>query len=68
MSDKVESLTVVLEKPVSEQEAACLTAAIQMLKGVLSVKTHVSDISTYIAETRAKNDIAMKIVGILRRD
>jgi hypothetical protein len=54
MTDRIFALTVVLEKDVRVDDVQGLVKAISILRGVLSVKEHISDPSTLMAEERAK--------------
>ena len=61
MTNKIHSLTVILEKDVREDECNRLIHAIMMLRGVLNVTTFVSDANSYMAEARAKSELHMKL-------
>lgn len=66
MTDRYHSLTVVLEKNLrSDDDAEILIAAIQQLKGVLSVKGHVADLDSVMAEERAKNELGKKLFNVI---
>ena len=65
MTDRYYALTVVLEKDIREDDAHHLLNAIRMLKGVLRVKTHVSNIETLMAEERAKDELGRKLIDIV---
>lgn len=54
MSDRINALTVVLDRDIRDDDCEPMILAIQMIKGVLSVKPHVSQIEDHIAETRAE--------------
>lgn len=54
MTDRYNTLTVVLEKDIREDDAEHLLIAIHCLKGVLSVRGNVADATAYMAEERAK--------------
>lgn len=57
MSDRYVALTVVLEQPRRDDDAAALIAAIQQMRGVLSVTPEVADVQTYAAYERARLDM-----------
>ena len=42
-----------------------LISAIEMIKGVLSVNPHVSDVGTHMAETRAHREMEAKLMAVL---
>ena len=65
MTDRIHSLTVVLEKDMREDECEKLICAIMMLRNVLDVHTFVVDANSYMAETRAKSEIVQKLFKII---
>jgi len=65
MTDKVHSLTVVFEEDIREDSCGQFITAIMMFKNVLSVRPNVSDVSSYIAEARAKAEIARKLFKVV---
>lgn len=65
MTDRLNALTVILEDDVRDDDAQPLISAIYQLKGVISVKPHVSDIDSAIAETRAIHKFKDKIRSLL---
>lgn len=67
MSDQYSAFTVVLENNVSEEEAQALMAAIQQLKGVLSVTGKVADFTEHLAYERARRELGLKMLEVLRQ-
>jgi len=65
MTDRFNSLTVVLKEDVREDDAESLIAAINHLRGVLSVNGNVRDICSHTAEIRAKNEMVKKLWAAL---
>ena len=65
MTDRYHSLTVVLEKDIRDDDAQSIINAIKMVKGVLSVKPHVSDFTSLMAEDRARRDLEEKILQVI---
>jgi len=65
MTDRIHALTVCLEKGIREDDVAPLISAISMLRGVLRVETHVSDLSVWAAECRVRHDLEGKILAIV---
>lgn len=65
MTDRFNSLTVVLERDIREDDAEALINAINQLRGVLSVSGNVSDVTSHIAEERAKREIGDKLWSVL---
>ncbi len=56
MTDRYNTLTVVLEKDIREDDAEHLLITIHSLKGVLSVRGNVTDTTAYMAEERARHE------------
>ena len=65
MTDRLNALIVVLDKPIRTDDAEGIIGAISHIKGVASVDTHVADLDSYIAETNAYLDLRKKIGEIL---
>ena len=65
MTDRVHSLTVVLERDNRSDDVQPLIDAILMFQGVASVTAHVSDIVTRMAEQRARDDLRAKLFKAL---
>ncbi len=65
MTDRYHSLTVVLEKDFRDDDAESILNAIEMIKGVLSVKPHISDCDSNMAEDRARRELGQKLWEIL---
>lgn len=66
MTDRYNALTVVLERDIRSDDAEDLITAIQQLRGVASVRPHVSDITSHMAEERARMDLQEKLWKVLR--
>ena len=65
MTDRYNTLTVVLEKDMRDDDAEALLAAIRQLRGVLGVSGNVADASAYMAEERAKRELGDKLWQVL---
>lgn len=65
MTDKYYALTVILEKDIRADDAEKMIEAIQMIKGIKDVKPLVSDPVSWMAEERAKRELADKLFQIL---
>jgi hypothetical protein len=65
MSDRIHSLTVVLEKDVRDEHAEKLMDAIRFFQGVQDVQPHVSDIASHMAESRARHELGEKIIKVI---
>lgn len=65
MTDRYYALTVILEKDIREDDAEPILNAIRMIKGVQDVKGNVSDVSTYIAQEKARRHFGEKLWHVL---
>ena len=65
MSDRVHSITVVLEKDIRSDDAEWVINAIKMIRGVLSVTPSVSSIETHMAEERARHALGQQLIAII---
>lgn len=68
MTTRFNSLTIVLEKEIREDDAEHLINAIKMLRGVLSVEGDVIYRETYMAEERALHKLRTEMRGVLFPD
>ena len=66
MTDRIHSITVVLGKDIRIDDAEQIISAIGMIKGVIKVTPNVSDIGDHVAYERARQDLASKILDVLR--
>ena len=64
MTDRINAFVVVLDKDVRDDDAEAWIAAMMMLKGVISVKPNVVDITDHIALTRARQQLGSELMGI----
>ena len=67
MTDRFNTLTVVLERDIREDDAEALLTAILQLRGVLSVSGDVADPAAYMAEERAKRQLGKKLWEVLHQ-
>lgn len=65
MTDRYHSLTVILAKDIRDDDAEHILNAITMIKGVLSAESHISDLDSHMAESRAKQELINKLWAIL---
>jgi len=65
MTDRYNTLTVIFEHNIREDDAKDILSAILQLKGVLSVAGNVSDAGEYMAEERAKYKLGQKLLKII---
>ena len=68
MTDRVHSLTVVLDHDIRVDDVEKLTDAIRQLRSVLSVTGEVSDLTSHMAEERARHDLGQKLIRIVYPD
>ena len=68
MTDRIFALTVLLDEDVREDDAASIIAAIQMIKHVLKVEPHVSNLDTWAAEARARTDLTRQLWKVLLKE
>ena len=65
MTDRYNSLTVVLERDMRSDDAEALITAIMQLRGVIGVEPNVSDSLSTVAEVRARHDLSTKLWKVL---
>jgi hypothetical protein len=65
MTNRLNALTVVLERDIREDDAEGILEAISRLRGVLRVSGNVSDLAAHIAQERAIHELSEKIWAVL---
>ena len=65
MTDRFSTLTVVLESDRRDDDAESIINAIKMTRGVLSVKGNVSNSTEYMAQERARSELAKKLWEVI---
>lgn len=65
MSNRINTITVVLEKETREDGCERILEAIRMVKSVLRVKANVADSTEYMAQELARHDLGQKLWEIL---
>jgi hypothetical protein len=65
MSDRYDSFIVTLQRDTRDDDAEPTIAAIRQIRGVLSVKPHVSDIATHVATERAKRELLDALLKVV---
>lgn len=68
MTDRLNSLTVVLESDIREDDAQTLISAISCLRGVLNVSGNAADFGEHVARARARRELEQKMFEVLRSD
>jgi len=65
MTDRIHSLTVVLEDAVREEGADALAAAIRMMRGVIEVAPNVANVDFYVARSQAAQRLRASVYEAL---
>lgn len=65
MTDRIHSITIVLEEDTRVDDAESLLNAVKMMKGVVSAEGNVADCVSYVAETRVRSEIGRKLFKVL---
>ena len=65
MSDRYYALSVALKEDTRDEDAQAIIGAIRMIRGVLAVETHISDIGQWTANVRARDELGGKLWNIL---
>lgn len=66
MTDRYNSLTVVLERDIRDDDAESILQAIRMIKGVLSVTGNVTNLEDHVAKESAKWELKKQIFELLK--
>lgn len=66
MTDRLNALTVVLDRDIRDDDAQPLIDAILQLRGVLSVEGNVSNTGSHIAQSRAEQAIRERLWEALK--
>ena len=68
MTDRVRSLTVILDRDMRDDDVECVVAAIEMVKCVQAVELGpVNDIDTYIARSVAVTEVRSALLEALEK-
>jgi len=65
MTDRVHALTVILEREWRVDDVEAIVNAIKMLRGVLSVEEHITDVDFYAAREQAKFELQQELRDVL---
>ena len=65
MTDRLHSLTVVLETDMRSDDVQYLMSAIRQLRGVADVSGHVTDMNAHIAQVRVRQELGEKLFAVL---
>lgn len=67
MTDRVSGLYVILEQDIREDDVEELVQAIRLLRGVLTVETHVADFEEAIAQARVRSELIRELWDALNK-
>jgi len=67
MTDRVNYLTVALEKDMRIDDAQALVQAIRCMRNVLDVKENVADPMGFVIEERVRQEMAQKLIEVVSR-
>ena len=68
MTDRINAITVVLEKDMRVDDAESLLLAIKQFKGVIRAEGNVADSNDYVAQSRARSELGQKIIKVIYPD
>lgn len=66
MSDRINTITVVLERDIRDDDCKHVLHAMRMIKGVLRVKANVASPQDYMAEERAIRKLEGQLRDVLK--
>ena len=66
MTDRINSLTVVLKDDIRDDDVMPIVEAIGMIRGVLKVEQHVVISDSYVAVQRVRAELAEKLFEALK--
>lgn len=66
MTDRYFALTVLLDQDIRKDDAEPIINAIRMIKHVLQVEPHVSDVDTWAARACVRGELKQKLWDVLR--
>lgn len=65
MTDRIKGYLVTLENDIREDYADSIKQALQMVKGVFTVKPYIKSMEDYMSEEKAKHEFAKKIMQFI---
>lgn len=65
MTDRIHSLTVVLEREMRDDDVDGLAEAIRRLRNVCSVSLNVAELEHYAAKEQARRELTKKLLDVL---
>lgn len=67
MTDRIKGLTVTLDRDYRDDDVEAIVDAIKMIKGVIDVELHVTEIEDHMARARVRYDVQDAILGVLKQ-
>ena len=68
MTNRIKGFTITLEKDIREDDIQPILDAIQMIKGVASVTSKVSDSVDHMARERVKSELRDKFYNFIQKE
>lgn len=66
MTDRINALTVALERDIRDDDIRPLVEAIKQLRGVLRVEAHVVDtIESWVQRSRVQSELGKKLMAVI---
>ena len=65
MTDRLDALTIILDRPIRDDDAEPTIGAIKMIKGVKRVIPHIEDVNYHIAEAHLKSKLQRQLRDVL---
>lgn len=65
MTDRINSITIVLEQDLRSDDAEPLLGAFRQFRGVVSVTANVSDSMQHVANERARHELGSKLLNVI---
>lgn len=66
MTDRVNALTVVLDKDYRDDDIEALADAIRQFKGVIDVSLNISNPTDHVAQSRARTELISKMMDAFK--
>jgi hypothetical protein len=67
MTDRIHSITLVLEENMRDDDAESLIEACRHFRGVIAANGNVADPSDFMAEQRVRIDLERKLFDVVRK-
>jgi hypothetical protein len=65
MTDRVDRITLILDRDMRVDDVEHLTNALRCMKYVADVQTHVTDHATHTAQSRLRNELRLKLWSVV---